>query len=336
MALSASVQRKFASILLALTIFTVLGGLLTYPLDVPFYRGVLIAAINGILVGLFEEFYVQSRAGRWLRNMHPLRSVFVYTLVVVFIYLAVLHTIHFLIIMPGRDLAAMYRRLPIVIPIVVGVSVAGILVIRIIHFIGPETLFHLMVGTYHRPVLERKVLVFVDMKDSTALVERLGPVRAKSLIGKFLFDVSKPITNHGGDIYLYIGDGLIAMWDWNVALTDGRVLRAVDEMFATVSHESAVYQTYFDVVPVFRVGVHGGEVVISEQGDTKRAIGIYGETINIAARMEQAAKAHGLCCIVSGDIVAALGTRSNRLHYLGQEHVHGVSEPIPIYEYKIA
>jgi hypothetical protein len=33
----------------------------------------------------------------------------------------------------------------------------------------------------------------------------------------------------------------------------------------------------FGVVPSFRVGVHGGEVAVSEQGDTKRAIGILRE-----------------------------------------------------------
>lgn len=42
--------------------------------------------------------------------------------------------------------------------------------------------------------------------------------------------------------------------------------------------------------------MHGGDVVISEQGDTKRAIGVYGATINIAARLEQAAKTLGESC----------------------------------------
>ena len=48
--------------------------------------------------------------------------------------------------------------------------------------------------------------------DSTALAERLGAIEMKSFLGKFLFDISAPITNNGGDIYLYKGDGLIALW----------------------------------------------------------------------------------------------------------------------------
>ena len=34
--------------------------------------------------------------------------------------------------------------------------------------------------------------------------------------------------------------------------------------------------------------------MVSEQGDTKRSIGIYRDLIAIAARMEEAARAHGV------------------------------------------
>jgi hypothetical protein len=53
-----------------------------------------------------------------------------------------------------------------------------------------------MVGTYHRPVVQEKVIVFLDFNDSTSLAERLGAVQTKSLVGKFPFDISKPITDY--------------------------------------------------------------------------------------------------------------------------------------------
>ncbi len=65
-------------------------------------------------------------------------------------------------------------------------SVIGVLMMRVIHFIGLENLFHLMVGTYHRPVRERKVLLFLDINGSTALGERLGALSMRALVGKFL------------------------------------------------------------------------------------------------------------------------------------------------------
>ncbi len=75
---------------------------------------------------------------------------------------------------------------------------------------------------------------------------------------------------------------------------------------------------------------------MSEQGDTKRSIGIYGETINLAARMEEAAKAHGVPCVISSEVAAALEDRQGRIRPLAQETIRGVSEPFPICEYRPA
>src|SRR4029077_9758762 len=228
-----------------------------------------------------------------------------------------------------------YRRLPYALPLVIAFSVIGIVVMATFHFIGIETLFHLMIGTYHRPVIEEKVLLFLDINDSTGLAERLGAVQIKSLVGKFLFDISKPITDYGGEIYLYKGDGLIALWNWNEAIRGNRILRAIDAVFASVRREEIAYQRQFGVVPYFRVGVHGGEGVVSEQGDTKRAIGVYGSTINIAARMEEAAKAHNVACAISGDVAQALPDGEPRLVPLGNEQVKGISVEIPIFQYRV-
>jgi class 3 adenylate cyclase len=253
-------------------------------------------------------------------------------MVVVIFYLVAMHLAHLIL---GRldDLPIAYRRLPRAIPLVVAFSVVGIAVMRVVHFIGIENLFHLMVGTYHRPVLEAKVLVFLDINNSTALAERLGALKTKSLVGKFLFDISKPITDHGGEIYLYKGDGLIALWDSIEAMRGNRLLRSIDAMFATLRRERPEYQREFGVVPTFRVGVHGGDVVVSEQGDTKRSIGVYGDTINIAARMEDAAKLHGVKCVISEEVANMLDKGTNRLLPLGEEKIKGLSVPIRIFEY---
>ena len=333
--LSISSRRKLTSILLAVAIFASLSVLLALVLGRPVINGVMNAIIVGTGVGLFEQFYVQSGRGRWLRSMHPLKSILIYTLLVVAIFLLSLLLIR-LIRWDWTSLPWIYRHFPIVLPIVIAFSVVGIVVMRVAHFIGIETLFHLMIGTYHRPVVEEKVLMFLDINDSTALTARLGAIETKSFLGKFLFDLSAPITNNGGDIYLYKGDGLIALWAWEEAVSRGNILQAIDAVFAAVHQERAAYLEQFGVLPAFRIGVHGGEVVVSEQGDTKRAIGIYGNTINIAARMEEAAKAHGVACVISGDVAKALPGSPARLVPIGHERVRGILTEIPIFEYRVA
>ena len=330
---SITVRRRLVSILLAATIFALLVGLTALAEHRQVELGIANALLTGVGVGFFEEFYVQSQRGRWLRSMHPLRSVLVYAGVVTAIYLVATHLSH-LFLGRWRELPSTYARLHIIIPMFIGFSVVGITVMRIVHFIGAETLLHLIVGTYHRPVLRDKVLVFVDINSSTAVAERLGPLETRSLIGKFLFDVSKSIVDYGGEIYVYKGDGLIALWDWQRAIRQNTLLRAVDAMFAAVRRDQAEYRRRFGVVPTFRVGIHGGTVVVSEQGDTRRSIGIYGDTINIAARMEDAARTHGVACVISGDVAEALDNRNKRLLPIGTEMMKGISAPIGIYEYR--
>jgi adenylate cyclase len=270
---SITTRRKLVSITLAIVIFAALAGLATLALRRPPEYGVSNAVLTGIGVGLFEEFYVQSLRGRWLRHMHPLRSALIYTAVVVAIYLIALHVTH-LFLGHWNELPQIYRRLPLAIPMFVAFAVVGIAVMRVVHFIGAENLFHLTVGTFHRPVLKAMVLMFVDMNGSTAIAGRIGALRMSALVGKFLFDIAKPISDHGGEIYLYKGDGLIALWDWDEAVRRNTVLRAIDAMFGAIGRERAAYLAEWGVVPTFRVGVHGGEVVVSVQGDTKRSIGI--------------------------------------------------------------
>jgi adenylate cyclase len=332
--ISISTRRKLASILLAVTIFSLLAMLTTFATRRPMVYTIIDSIFVGTGVGLFEQFYVQSQRGRWLRSMHPLLSISIYTAVVAVLFVVAIHLSHLL---TGRldTLSIAYQRLPLALPLVIAFSVIGIVVMRTVHFIGIENLFHLMIGTYHRPVIEEKVLLFLDINNSTGLAERLGAIQIKSLVGKFLFDISKPITDQGGEIYLYKGDGLIALWSWSEAIRGDKILRAIDAVFAAVRREEAAYQQEFGVVPRFRIGVHGGEVVVSEQGDTKRAIGVYGSTINIAARMEEAAKAHNVACAISGDVADALSDGEPRLQPLGDEQVKGISVEIPIFEYRV-
>ena len=149
---SISTRRKLASILLAVTIFALLAGLTSFATRGAIIYAIIDSIFVGTCVGLFEQFYVQSLRGRWLRSMHPLLSISIYTAVVALLFVIALHLSH-LLTGEWDTLPRAYRRLPFAMPLVIAFAVIGIVVMRTIHFIGIETLFHLMIGTYHRPVL---------------------------------------------------------------------------------------------------------------------------------------------------------------------------------------
>ena len=76
---------------MATFIFACLGLVTTLAAGRPLALGLSTAILIGLGVGLFEEFYVQSERGHWLRNMHPLRSIPVYMLVIILFYLVSAH-----------------------------------------------------------------------------------------------------------------------------------------------------------------------------------------------------------------------------------------------------
>ena len=70
-----------------------------------------------------------------------------------------------------------------------------------------------------------------------------------------------------------------------------------------------------------------------QRSDDLRRLGLYGDAINIAARMEEVARAHNVRCIVSDAVVAALA-KHDRLCEIGEETVKGISSSIRVYEYQ--
>src|SRR5579864_3499524 len=146
---SLTIRNKLLMVMLATAIFAVLGAVTTLAVGRPVELGVANAVLIGMGVGLFEEFYVQTRRGTWLRNMHPLRAILIYVGEIWVLYLVSVHVSHLLL---GRldDLPTVYRRLPYGLAFFTAFSIIGILMIRIIHFVGLGTLFHLLIGTYHR------------------------------------------------------------------------------------------------------------------------------------------------------------------------------------------
>ena len=72
--------------------------------------------------------------------------------------------------------------------------------------VGGRVLGSFLLGTYHRPKREQRIVMFLDIRSSTALAERMGEVRVHDLITEFFFDIDQPIAEHGGEVHAYVGD----------------------------------------------------------------------------------------------------------------------------------
>ena len=336
-----SLRNKLIAVGFSTTLFTGLAIVFVIVIGGVPERAAAAVLGTGLAISLFEEFYVQGRPGRWLRAMHPAKSIALYSLLIVVFAMTVMMLNRTLL---GRfhgapatsELAHTMPPLLVVLPLLFVVAIAAIMALRVVGYLGARNLFHLMIGKYHRPVLERRIFLFLDIRGSTALVERLGPIEARALIGKFFFDVSGPITDLGGEIYRFTGDGLVAVWDWPQGVVRNRIARAIDAIGDAVDREADYYRSRFGHVPDYRIGVHGGPIVTCEEGDTRRAIGFYGDTVHIAARLEQKAKELGIDCALSGDVAEHQTGLGERLRAIGDEPVRGMTEPVKVFELRLA
>jgi len=170
--------------------------------------------------------------------------------------------------------------------------------------VGGRVLGSFFLGTYHRPRLEQRIVMFLDIAGSTALAEQLGEVRVHDLITRFFFDIDAPIADHDGEVRAYVGDQVIVSWPLSKKPTrNAGWLRCFYAAQDAIDTRAPAYIREFGVVPRFRAGVHAGSVVVSECGDAKRQIAYFGDTMNVAARLCEHCKATGEALVASADLL---------------------------------
>jgi class 3 adenylate cyclase len=301
-----------AGLLIAAVAFGVAYRYLFDPLDerrVPFYIRSCIHAIGlafaGWSVHLTFAAVPQSRLGGVLRRL-PLSAEFVIKALTMTAALTVVAVGLQFVLYPfpvsQRWLADELPRI-----VVIGFS-ASLFVGAIFEFrqmIGGRVLGSFLLGTYHRPRREQRIVMFLDIADSTALAERLGEVRVHDLITRFFSDIDQPISDQDGEVHAYVGDEVIVTWPLreNNPERNARALRCFFAIKERMIELATSYAQEFGVVPGFRAGIHAGPVVVSECGVAKRQIAYFGDTMNVAARLCEHCKVAGETLLASADML---------------------------------
>ena len=187
---------------------------------------------------------------------------------------------------------------------------ASLLVGAIFEFrrlVGGRVLGSFLLGTYHRPKREQRIVMFLDMQGSTALAERMGEVRVHDLITQFFFDIDEPVAEHGGEVHSYVGDAVVITWPLSgKPERNDRALRCFFAIEDRMAELAAAYVAQFGVAPLFRAGLHAGPVVVSECGDAKRQIAYFGDTMNVAARLCDHCKTADDALLISAELLRSV------------------------------
>ncbi|MCK1512203.1 AAA family ATPase [Bradyrhizobium sp. 190] len=138
------------------------------------------------------------------------------------------------------------------------------------------------------PEAERRQLtvMFVDLVGSTALSARLDPEELRDIIGAYHRRCAEVITNSGGFVAKYLGDGVLAYFGYPQAHEEDaeQAVRAGLALIESMAQLDARPETSLQA----RVGIATGLVVVGDllgEGAAQEQA-VIGETPNLAARLQ--------------------------------------------------
>jgi class 3 adenylate cyclase/predicted ATPase len=173
----------------------------------------------------------------------------------------------------------------------------------------------------------RKVvtILFCDVTGSTALGERLDSESLRRVMERYFAVARSVLERHGGTVEKFIGDAVMAVFGIPVVHEDDalRATRAADELRDQLADLNAELQREFGTELQIRMGVNTGEVVTNEGGTLAT-----GDAVNVAARLEQAAKPGD---ILIGDTTRQLAETALELEPVAPVDAKGKSEPLLAY-----
>lgn len=179
----------------------------------------------------------------------------------------------------------------------------------------------------------RAAILFSDLRGFTSMAERLEPQAVVSLLNEYLDGMTQAITKRGGDINEYIGDAVLAVFRCdgeNGALAAVHAAWDMQDALRTLKQN-----TKNDEVRKLNmgIGIHVGDIVEGNIGSRERVkYGVVGDTVNLAARIQDRSRdGKHTCIFVSDDVREALDD-SFRAESLGELVFKGKAKPVTVWE----
>ncbi len=171
-------------------------------------------------------------------------------------------------------------------------------------------------------------VVFSDLKGSTTLGERLDSESLREVMTRYFEEMRSALEEHGGRVEKYIGDAVMAVFGLPRIREDDalRAVRAAAEMKRRLAALNEELETRWGVRLANRTGVNTGEVVAGDPTADQRLV--VGDTVNVAARLEQAATENE---VLVGEPTYRLVRNSVQVEPVEPLELKGKAERVPAY-----
>lgn len=176
-------------------------------------------------------------------------------------------------------------------------------------------------------------VLFTDLRDFTALAEQIDGRAVVATLNECLSYMVEELFAFGGTLDKYTGDGVMAYFGAPVATPDhaAQAVRCALAMQAALARLNTLRVQRGTAPLRMGVGIHTGRVVLGDIGaPRRREYTAIGDTVNVAARIEQLTKVHGVPILVSEETRRQAGAD---FRFIPAEpvRVKGKSEPVQTY-----
>lgn len=143
---------------------------------------------------------------------------------------------------------------------------------------------------------ENTTVMFTDFKGFTHFSEKHSPEELVKLVDHYFRAFDQIVKKHGIEKIKTIGDAYMCVSGIPEANVDHAAImvRAAFEFRDFVNTEAERKQKLNQPFLHMRIGIHSGPLVAGVVGSRKFSYDVWGDTVNIAARMEQAGEAGGI------------------------------------------
>ena len=252
-------------------------------------RGALTGFLIGSSLSAFEIFVVARPIGAGLRRLGFVPLLVAKTLIYLGLIMAA-QVAAALVVPIGVARVSLDADLVAATLFSLAIAAAMTFVLQIDRMLGQGELARFVRGRYHRPRLEERIFLLLDLVGSTGIAERLGGERFLALLNDAYYDAGGAILEQRGEIHKYVGDEMIVTWIPSRGLADARCIHCLFAIEDALARRSAYYRERYGTMPSFRCALHLGSVVSGELGSLKQEIAYIGDGINVAARLVDASR----------------------------------------------
>ncbi len=180
---------------------------------------------------------------------------------------------------------------------------------------------------------------FSDIQSFSSFSEILEPEKMVSLMNEYLTEMTSILLNHNGTLDKYIGDAIVAFYgapvalenhEYHACMTALEMDRKLNELRVKWKSEGGWPKLVHNVR--HRVGLNSGEMVTGNMGSSMRMnYTMMGDTVNLAARLEPAAKQYGVYTFVAENTYKVVKDQFE-WRLLDFIRVKGKNKPVKVYE----